>query len=521
MESIQSATTALMFSQTQPLLLKGLQVNLSYSHSQDINRSNRNDVRTYQVGPYAAMVSVAHAASSSASSAASPFAGMSGAGGGAMRARPASVSDGGSSAAPTSSKILLLTILNPVYNISCDVLHQIMSPYGNVLRIVVFMKNGVQAMVEFDSEASAGQALRALDGRDIYAGSCTLKIVYSRVQGLNVKHNDERSRDYTRPDLPTTQLMLPTMAHMAAFHGQMLQQQVVQQQVPHHVRAMMGMVVPGAAGAGGGVPVVIVHGMRGDLSCDHVFNVFGNFGNIVRIKQLVNSPTVRLVEFADPAGAEAAVRMLKDTPLFDETLRVHLSKHPTIVPSPDDHAAAAAATLAEKTGVPSATPSNYKDFSASPLNRFRRPTLSSSGAKSICQPGETLHFTNFPADATEASCSEYLVARGAPKPERVLFFDGFAQRRSGLVEFRSVADAMQALVYCNNIPISDQVTFKLSFTPNHINVKQQDAAPTTTTTATTTAAAAETVAETVAEPAKFVDDVAVATTEAPPPPPTD
>ena len=79
--------------------------------------------------------------------------------------------------APKSSKVLLLTILNPVYNITCDILHQIMSPYGraaqslaaservtrgrgtavagNVQRIVIFMKNGVQAMVEFDNEASA------------------------------------------------------------------------------------------------------------------------------------------------------------------------------------------------------------------------------------------------------------------------------------------------------------------------------------------------------------------------------
>lgn len=63
--------------------------------------------------------------------------------------------------------ILLCTILNPIYNITVDVIHAIMSPYGNVLRIVVFNKNGVQALVEFQDANSAVQAYTALDGKDV------------------------------------------------------------------------------------------------------------------------------------------------------------------------------------------------------------------------------------------------------------------------------------------------------------------------------------------------------------------
>ena len=46
--------------------------------------------------------------------------------------------------------ILLFTVLNPTYPITCEVLNTICSPIGSVLRIVIFKKNGVQAMVEFD-----------------------------------------------------------------------------------------------------------------------------------------------------------------------------------------------------------------------------------------------------------------------------------------------------------------------------------------------------------------------------------
>ncbi|CAL8111479.1 unnamed protein product [Orchesella dallaii] len=45
--------------------------------------------------------------------------------------------------------ILLFTILNPMYPITTDVIHTISSPHGQVLRIVVFKKHGVQAMVEY------------------------------------------------------------------------------------------------------------------------------------------------------------------------------------------------------------------------------------------------------------------------------------------------------------------------------------------------------------------------------------
>nr|XP_029708233.1 uncharacterized protein LOC115253932 isoform X2 [Aedes albopictus] len=94
--------------------------------------------------------------------------------------------------------ILLFTIINPVYPITVDVLHTICSPNGQVQRIVIFKKNGVQAMVEFDSIESATRAREALNGCDIYSGCCTLKIDYAKPEKLNVYKNDtDSSWDYT------------------------------------------------------------------------------------------------------------------------------------------------------------------------------------------------------------------------------------------------------------------------------------------------------------------------------------
>lgn len=97
--------------------------------------------------------------------------------------------------------ILLFTVLNPMYPITTDVLHTISSSHGSVLRIVVFKKHGVQAMVEFDSIESAKRAKENLHGADIYSGCCTLKIDFAKPSKLNVYKNDMDSWDYTNPNL--------------------------------------------------------------------------------------------------------------------------------------------------------------------------------------------------------------------------------------------------------------------------------------------------------------------------------
>jgi heterogeneous nuclear ribonucleoprotein L len=77
--------------------------------------------------------------------------------------------------------VLLVTVINPAYPITCDVINQICSPHGKVYRVVIFKKNGVQAMVEFDSIDSAKRAKINLHGCDIYSGCCTLRIEFAKV----------------------------------------------------------------------------------------------------------------------------------------------------------------------------------------------------------------------------------------------------------------------------------------------------------------------------------------------------
>ena len=44
---------------------------------------------------------------------------------------------------------------------------------------------------------------QSLGGQNIYNNCNTLKIDFSKLQMLNVKYNNEKSRDYTNPGLPS------------------------------------------------------------------------------------------------------------------------------------------------------------------------------------------------------------------------------------------------------------------------------------------------------------------------------
>ncbi|KAJ8277999.1 hypothetical protein GJAV_G00082620 [Gymnothorax javanicus] len=71
------------------------------------------------------------------------------------------------------------------------------------MKIITFTKNNqFQALLQFNDPVNAQQAKLALDGQNIYNACCTLRIDFSKLVNLNVKYNNDKSRDYTRPELP-------------------------------------------------------------------------------------------------------------------------------------------------------------------------------------------------------------------------------------------------------------------------------------------------------------------------------
>ena len=69
---------------------------------------------------------------------------------------------------------------------------------------------------------TAQAAKLSLDGQNIYNNCCTLRIEYSKLSNLNVKYNNDKSRDYTNPSLPTGDPGMDALGHTTSLSLQQL-----------------------------------------------------------------------------------------------------------------------------------------------------------------------------------------------------------------------------------------------------------------------------------------------------------
>uniref|UniRef100_A0AAY4DNG9 RRM domain-containing protein n=1 Tax=Denticeps clupeoides TaxID=299321 RepID=A0AAY4DNG9_9TELE len=330
--------------------------------------------------------------------------------------------------------VLLLTIMNPIYPITTDVLYTICNNCGPVQRIVIFRKNGVQAM-------SAQRAKASLNGADIYSGCCTLKIEYAKPTRLNVFKNDQDTWDYTNPSLSGPQ----------GYHG-------YHDDSYYEGRRMYGPAPPppGEYSPHAESPVLMVYGLDpSKINSDRVFNVFCLYGNVERVKFMKSKPGAAMVEMGDCYAVDRAIAHLNNNFLFNQKLNVCVSKQQAIM-------LGQSYTLEDGTN-------SFKDFHGSRNNRFNSPEQAAKNR--IQHPSNVLHFFNAQPDVTSDvfSCSQEKVRHSSK-----LLAAG-ERSSSGLLEWESINDAMEALAMMNHYQMQNPngpypYTLKLCFsTAQHAN----------------------------------------------------
>ncbi|XP_077421343.1 heterogeneous nuclear ribonucleoprotein L-like [Vanacampus margaritifer] len=403
------------------------------------------------------------------------------------------------------NNILLLTIMNPIYPITTEVLYTICNNCGPVHRIVIFRKNGVQAMVEFDSVQSAQRAKASLNGADIYSGCCTLKIEYAKPARLNVFKNDQDTWDYTNPNLggsdgdvdgngsnaddmstnPNKRQRQPALLgdHPPEYSGGYHGYDENYSSSPYENRrmgpAMRGRggrnygpsygappPPPGEYGAHADSPVVMVYGLEpAKMNADRVFNIFCLYGNVERVKFMKSKPGAAMVEMGDCYAVDRAITHLNSNFLFGQKLNVCVSKQQAIVPGQ-------CYELEDGS-------SSFKDFHGSRNNRFTSPEQAAKNR--IQHPSNVLHFFNAQPDVTAEIFSQICEDIGVKSPINVKMFtskSGAAssdRSASGLLEWESINDAMEALALMNHYQMKNSTgpypyTLKLCFsTVQHAN----------------------------------------------------
>ncbi|CAG5867013.1 unnamed protein product [Menidia menidia] len=426
---------------------------------------------------------------------------------------------------PTSkNKVLLLSIQNPLYPITTDVLYTVCNPVGNVLRIVIFKRNGIQAMVEypdrvsvtgrfcalkdlvktcpllllsdcllagfpaessltslltFESVEDAQKAKLALNGADIYSGCCTLKIEYARPNRLNVVRNDNTSWDYTKPFL------------LHRERGKGRQRQAILGEHPSNGYGPHCPLLP--------LPANSRYRRMGEQVQDMVSyppllpKTFPSTSS----SSLLGSSSVAMVSGLHPTKMNCC-RIFNLFCLYGNVEKVKFMKSvpgTALVEMGDEYAVDRAVThlnsikvfgkklnvcvSKQQAVIPSQVfeladgSSSYQDFSLTRNNRFS----SAHSSRNIIQPpAAVLHFYNAPPTLSQHQLLKLCSEHNVPSFTKFKVFDAKPSSKtlSGLLEFENKTEAVEALTVLNHHQIripssSNPFTLKLCFsTSSHL-----------------------------------------------------
>uniref|UniRef100_A0AAY4ETQ1 Polypyrimidine tract-binding protein 1 n=1 Tax=Denticeps clupeoides TaxID=299321 RepID=A0AAY4ETQ1_9TELE len=382
------------------------------------------------------------------------------------------------------SPVLRVIVENLLYPVTLDVLHQIFSKFGTVLKVITFTKNNqFQALLQYADGLTSQHAKLALDGQNIYNACCTLRISFSKLTSLNVKYNNDKSRDYTRPDLPTGDGQ-PPLEHQAmaaafaapgiisaspfagahAFPPAFAIQQAAGLAMPGVPGALASLAIPGAAAAAAaaaaagrlafptlsaGHCVMLVSNLNPEAhSTPFLSSLYaGVYGDVIRVKILFNKKENALVQMSDGTQAQLAMSHLNGQKLHGKPMRITLSKHTNVQLPREGH---------EDQGL-------TKDYSNSPLHRFKKP--GSKNYSNIFPPSATLHLSNIPPSVVEEDLKMLFASTGAI----VKGFKFFQKdRKMALIQMGSVEEAIQCLIEFHNHDLGENHHLRVSFSKSTI-----------------------------------------------------
>ena len=407
--------------------------------------------------------------------------------------------------------VLRATILNLLYQVTLDVLHQIFSKFGHALKIITFNKNDkFQALIQMKDAIAAQQAKMALHGQNIYNGCCTLQIEFSKLTTLEVRYNNDKSRDYTN-------LLLPSGEQSAQNNEQNLTlPNSCGSQSSSNVYSNVQQGLIGAAplqgGQGGNVSGGLNYGgQRGSMSSG--LNFAGNGGgNLMNHQQHsqhnFNQGSSMNLAGGSPfnTGASASQMNMTGGQAISPVLLISNLNEEFVTPealftlfgvygdiqrvkilfNKKDNA-----LIQFSNGIQAATalqnldrckvwnkqvrvfPSKHltvqmpkdgqpdsgltKDFTNSPLHRFKKP--GSKNFNNIFPPSQTLHLSNLPASIQEKDLKDIFTQYGTVRGFK--FFQ--KDRKMALIQMDTVEEAVHALIGTHNYQLAENMHLRCTF----------------------------------------------------------
>lgn len=371
--------------------------------------------------------------------------------------------DGQSLSMDSARCILHVIIDNMMYPVTVEMLNQIFSVYGTVLRIVTFNKNNsFQALIQYSDTAGAHKGKLSLNGHNIFNGCCKLHIEYSKLRNLSVKYNNDKSRDFTNANLPWDSSPLPASEDKQFPHydgllssGPVFPSRSLAESLAGCLSNQGIAAFPNASFSASSVPslggsaVILVSNLNETrVTPDHLFTLFGVFGDVVRVKVLFNKKDKALVQFRDAAQAQLALTHLDYVKLWGKQMELSLSKYKSV--------------QMPKEGTPDAHLT--QDYTSSPWHRFRNSSANGRSRSHLCSPTDTLHLANIPPSVTEDDLRTLFSQCGTVVDFKFFERLASAEKKMALIQMCSIEEAVGALVTLHNTDFGNSVRLCVSFT---------------------------------------------------------
>uniref|UniRef100_A0A915ATR6 RRM domain-containing protein n=2 Tax=Ascarididae TaxID=6250 RepID=A0A915ATR6_PARUN len=197
-------------------------------------------------------------------------------------------------------------------------------------------------------------------------------------------------------------------------------------------------------GEGGDGTVVMVYGIdQTNFNCDKLFNLLCLYGNCERIKFMKSKPDTCMAQMGNVREVYTTIENLHGTTVFGQKIALRPSKQQVLHEIRDPFT------------LPDGTPS-FRDYTGSRNQRYTTPELAARNR--IVKPTNVLHWFNAPVTMTEEKLKELFADRGAAVPKSVTLFPQRSERSSsGICEFESTEQAVEALLLANHTPVESPV----------------------------------------------------------------
>ena len=342
-------------------------------------------------------------------------------------------------AANGQRRILLVSNL-PITLATCDSVYFMFERFGTVERVKILRNQRTTALVQMSVPAEAEKAVEEQEilkktARDIFVNFST-NVNNVRMPSEVGLHNDGLTRDYTgaEPYVPDmSQQDCGGMGYGGAGDSLL---GIPPPMMGHYGDRNMMQDGLGANNGGGSSngPCLLVSSLPEELANpDSLCNLFGFYGDVMRVKILRNKRDCALVQLSKPHQATLCRNFLDQAKAYGKKICVSFSRMNSI-------------KLPADIGIED--DSSTKDYSnVRGVHRFRNPNVAQKLMKNLCAPTSVLHVANLSEECDREMLKAYFLENGfSIKEVHECGKDG----TMALVQLCSVEEAIAALAKLHN-----------------------------------------------------------------------